>query len=149
MTYEVDMTNAGDFLTGVNLWRIVACSIETSKNSGDPYLKLTLRNGMTDLVDMAMLRGKGWPIGRKKLLGLGIPADHKGGIDPLAFVDRRLWVATHVVTESYVGKDGQTKSVDKLKVDINQLKHAGYQPEADLPQGCVAPPPDDVDSTPF
>ena len=76
-----------------------------------------------------MLAGGGWGIGKRKLAALLEPG-FSGELDPLDLVGKRLWVSTGI--ETYEGKD-------RLKVMIDELKHAGYQREDDVPPGCVAP----------
>lgn len=147
MTFEVNMEDSG-YVEGINLWRVVECKHETSKNTGSPMLVIKLRTGQSEITDRAMLAGGGWKMGRKKLVALGVPENHKGGIDPLSFVGKMLWVATVVKPNTYIDKNGESKTVDRLEVDINQLKYAGLQPANDPPPGFTAPPAD-VDDTPF
>lgn len=146
MTIEVNMEDSG-YVEGINLWRLVECKPDTAKTSGSPMLVLKLRAGSSEITDRVMLAGGGWKLGRRKLMALGVAENHKGAIDPLSFLNKLLWVATIVKPNTYI-KDGETKTVDRLEVDINQLKYAGLQPANDPPPGFTAPPAD-VDETPF
>jgi hypothetical protein len=141
MTFDIDMTVSGgdEILTGTHLWRIASAAPERSRG-GDRMLVLKLtctRPGHADakLTDRLMFEGRGWGIARGKLMALGIGVDFKGKLDPLSLVDRRVWVATVERSYSYE-KDGEKRTGKDCSVDINQLKHNGYQAEQDVPPGC-------------
>jgi hypothetical protein len=136
---RINMQDEGGsaLIQGINLWTVRSAKIELSKSSGDPMLKLELFYNDAKLYDMAMLAGRGWPIGRRKLLALGMPADFQGELDPLDFVGKRVWIAT--VLENYTNGD---KSGTRMKVDIQQLSYSGYQPESMRPAGAVHPDDD-------
>lgn len=149
MTFDIDMTqeSGGEMLAGVNLWTVTSASVERSKSSGMPMLVLKMRCGGVEMTDRAMLDGGGRDIGRRKLLALGVPPTFKGRLDETEFIGRKVWAATIVKSETWQGKDGTPKTGRKMEVDINQLEHAGYQAEANLPPGASLPA--DVDETPF
>jgi hypothetical protein len=136
---HIDMTQPDrEMRPGVDLWEIVKCNPDRS-SKGDPMLKIELArvSDPSDRVsDNIMLAGKGWGIGKAKLGALLDPG-FNGDLDPLDFVERRLWVETGV--EDYVSKAG--KPGQALRVLIAGLKHAGYQRENDPPPGHSAPPP--------
>lgn len=142
MTFEIDMGATG-YLEGINLWRIVGAEIKTA-GTGSKMLALKMRNGQDELQANVMLGGNGWrAFGRRQMLGLGMPEDFKGVLDPAAFIGKLMWVATAVKHGTYEGKP-----TVRLEVDLGQLKFAGYQPANDPPPGFTAPPAD-VDETPF
>lgn len=138
---EIDMTKPDRDLTpGVDLWRIAEC-VSRRSSGGDRMLAVKFRRVADDgdhLFDNIMLEGPGWGIGKSKL-GALLPKDYKGDLDPLDLVDRRLWVETTV--DEYQGKQ-------RLKVDIQGLKHCGLQAEDDPPPGAV-PSLMHADDTPF
>lgn len=141
MTFEVDMSKQPEgrsVLTGINLWRITEAKMGTSKK-GDAMLTLKLKCGEAELRDNLMLQGGGWGIGRAKLLALGFKEDQKFVIDPVALYDLKVWVATKPREYSYV-KDGRTITGTDIEVDINLLKHSGYQHELSVPDGATPPP---------
>lgn len=146
------MTNEGtpDRIVGVHLWTVVTCEEATSK-AGDAMLRVGLEINLTGnpvkLVDIVMLGGRGWSLGRRKLIGLGLDPSYRGALDPFSFLGRRVWVATAIDARPYLdNKTGQMRPGSRLVVDINQLAHAGYQAEADVPPGAVQP---ELSDTPF
>lgn len=139
---DIDMSREpeSNLLVGTHLWTVKNARVEKSKTSGENMLVLTLKSGESEMTDRAMLGGGGWGIGKKKLLALGLPADFKGALDPIQFIGAKVWCATKI--EPYQGidkKTGQPRTFQSLKVDVDQLTHAGYQPEAMVPAGCTAP----------
>lgn len=147
---EIDMNKEPDsgFLFGTNLWEVVKISSDKSRNSGERMLRIKLRCGEIELDDIAMLGGKGWGIGKNKLIALGVDPTFQGNLDVTELIGRKVWVAT--VKGRFEGLDrntGEKKWFDKCEVDINALRCSGYQPEAEVPHGVVVPTgPDD---TPF
>lgn len=137
---EIDMTHEGDdMLVGVNLWDVNRAYFKKSQK-GDDMLVLELGNGNAKLVDRLMIQGRGWPIARKKLLALGMPEDFRGALDPVQFINRRVWVATKIdEREGIDNRTGAKVTYRNLAVDVNALRCNGYQPEAELPAGCVMP----------
>ena len=140
---EIDMTKepTDGFLVGINLWEVVACKSGKSQ-AGDAKLEVKFRavGTETEMVDHLMLVGKGWGIGRAHLTALGLPLDFKGALDPLDFIGKKLWLATHVEERPGVDRaTGEPRKFKNLRVDIDRLAFKGYQPEADVPVGCVAP----------
>lgn len=127
-------------LIGTNLWTVRESRVEQSKSSGENMLVLKLKCGNAELTDRAMLGGGGWGIGKRKLIALGLAPTFSGPLDPIQFIGTKVWCATK--EEEYQGidrKTGKVRTFKSLKVDVDQLTHAGYQPEADVPAGCTAP----------
>lgn len=125
-------------LLGINLWEVRECRLDKSRNSGDAMLKIKLVSGGFEFHDIAMLQGKGWRFGKQKLMALGLAADFKGGLDPLQFVGKKVWVATKEGSYEYLDKkSGEKKTATKAEVDIDQLKNAGYQEREDVPEGAT------------
>lgn len=114
-----------DMNPGVDLWRIESC-VTARSSKGDAMLKLELAR-VSDpdsrIKDNIMLAGNGWGIGKQKL-GAFVAGDFSGDFDPLDLVGKRVWVETIIKDWTYDGKSGQ-----RLEVDINGLKHGGYQVE--------------------
>lgn len=154
---KVDMTQPDRDLTpGVDLWEVKTASGKESSN-GTPMISLEFKrvSGQGVLWDNVMLGGGGWGIGKAKLSALGVPKNFTGDLNVATLVGRRVWVAT--VVDEYQGKS-------RLKVDIAELDHAGYQDEKNKPAGAKAPPAErtfadtprsgpptdeEIDSTPF
>ena len=130
---HLDMTRPDrEMPTGTNLWRLV--NVQT-KTSGKGHAMLAVKFEPADgsaahLYDNIMLQGGGWAIGKPKLVALGVPADFQGDLDPQKLVGRRVWIDTFV--QNHNGRDG-------LKVNIQELSHAGYQPEDTPPKGVTVP----------
>lgn len=143
---KINMKDSG-YVEGINLWRVAECQETLSKNS-TPMLEIKLRTGSSEIVDRAMLAGGGWKFGRLKLKALGVPEDFVGDFPVDSMRGKLLWVATVVKPNTYIDKNGETVTKDRLEVDVNQLKYAGLQPANDPPPGFTAPPAD-VDETPF
>lgn len=143
----IDMTKSGrDLKPGVDLWRVEQCVARPSRN-GDQMFEMKLARASNDqdtILDWIMLEGGGWEIGKEKLRAYGIGPDFKGELDALSFVGKRVWAATAI--SPYTDKEGKQR--ESLKVDINELKFNGLQPENDVPPGCSAPAAE-VDDTPF
>jgi len=139
---NIDMTQPDRALVpGIDLWEIMKSEDEKS-SKGDAMLSLKLfrvSNKADHIFDSVMLAGNGWSIGKKKL-GALLPADFKGNLDPLNLVGVRLWVSTTI--DSYNGKE-------RLKVNISELKHGGFQKAADVPPGCALPEEPAVEPSPF
>ena len=140
----VDMTKqSGRTLTpGIDLWEVMSIEAGTS-SAGDPKLEPKFRrvsNHADHMYDTIMLDGPGWDIGRPKMDALGVPETHKGDLDELGLIGKRVWIYTGV--DTYKGKD-------KLKPLIEELTHKGYQPLADVPVGCVMPDEPDDGPVPF
>jgi hypothetical protein len=139
---EIDMNREpeSNLLLGTNLWQVAACKQERSKSSNEPMLRIKFKCGANELNDVAMLGGKGWGIGKAKLIALGLSPTFSGNLEPLDFVGRNVWIAT--VLGSFEGVDkktGNRKTFQKLEVDIGQLEHAGYQAADKVPAGAVKP----------
>lgn len=134
----VDMTRPdADLTAGIDLWQVRDAKEKTSQK-GAPMLALQFVrcSGGATLYDNILLDGGGWPIGKRKLTALGLSPTHRGDIEPAAFLEKRVWLATMLKT--YNGRDS-------LVVDIGQLKFAGYQPEGDPPPGRTVPVQEDLD----
>ena len=144
---HIDMNKAGrEMNPGIDLWEIQKVELKTSRK-GDQMLGVQFfRVSNTDDVvfDNIMLGGAGWGLGKSKLAAL-VPAGFAGDLDPLDLHGKRLWLSTGV--ESYKNKEGKTR--ERLSVQIDDLKCAGYQPEDDVPEGCEAPPTGDDAAVPF
>ncbi len=127
---------------GVDLWEIMKASVEKSRN-GDDMIKLKMfrvRSPEDHLYDNIMLAGGGWGIGKKKL-GALLKEGFNAELDPLDLIGKNIWVSLGI--EAYKGKD-------RLKVLIDELKFAGFQPEDQVPAGCKAPEPTpSADEVPF
>lgn len=139
---EIDMTKEPEdgLLLGINLWTVTECKPATSK-AGNRMLVLKLKCGNAEHTDYLMLGGGAWKSGRARLIALGLSETHHGAIDPIAFVNTRVWVATKRREYSYIDKQtGQPKTGVAIETDIAQLDHAGYQHELRAPEGYVAPP---------
>ena len=134
---HIDMTAPDRELNpGVHLWTVKKCE-QTVSRGGDQMLKLELRrDDGAKMFDNIMLQGGGWPIGKRKL-AVFVGPDFKGDLDPLTIQGRRVWAET--VVEAYNGRDN-------LKVNIEGLKHAGYQDVNDTPPGQEPAPPEVDDS---
>ena len=138
---EINMAKEPEsgLLVGINLWEVRDCKPDRSQ-AGDPKLAFKFKCGEVELQDSAMLVGKGWFYGRKKLIALGLAEDFVGNFDPLDFMNRRVWIATIKREWEYTDpKTGQTKRGVGIQVDGSQLKFAGYQPENDVPPGANVP----------
>lgn len=137
---HIDMTRPDRDLTpGVDLWECKSAE-STSSRKGDPMLKLKharVDDPTSQLYDIVMLAGGGWPIGKRKL-GAFVEPEFAGDFDPLSIVGARFWIETQI--EEYEGRSS-------LKVNADALKHGGYQRADDPPPGKTAPI--EVDDTPF
>lgn len=154
---EIDMTKepTDSMLTGINLWEVRSCKSDRSQQ-GDQKLVVKLQAVGTEveLTDHIMLTGKGWGIGKAHLLALGMAPDFKGSLDPLDFIGKRVWLATHIEEREALATKGpnagKMQKFKNLRVDINALENKGYQAEANVPAGATRTgdgPADD--STPF
>jgi len=135
---HIDLNAPDPRLTpGVDLWEIRECNRKDSRG-GTPMLALKLArvsDPTQHMYDNIMLAGGGWGIGKRKL-GAFLPADFAGEFDPLDLIGTQVWVETEIQT--YEGKD-------RLAVNVNGLKHGGYQRADDPPAGKTI----DEDSVPF
>ena len=133
---KIDMNKEDPGLEpGVDLWRIIACTSGQSR-AGDGMLKLKLArvsNLSNHMYDNIMLGGNGWGIGKAKL-GVLLESGFSGDVDPLDFVGTELWTETVAEEYEYNGKSGK-----RLAVNINGLKHGGYQRREDVPPGKELP----------
>jgi hypothetical protein len=143
---KIDMTKEGDdMLVGVHLWDVTA-AFEKPSSKGAPMLVLELRCGEVKLTDYLMLSGYGWTFTKNKLRALDVPHDYSGEIDPVKFINKRVWVATHVSEREGVDrKTGEKRKFRNLAVDTEQLRFSGYNHESDVPAGCTMP----ESNTPF
>lgn len=143
---EIDMNKepTDSMLTGIHLWEVKGCKSERS-SKGDPMLTVTLRTfnqeNEYELVDRIMLAGNGWALGKPKLIALGMEPTFKGDLDPLDFIGRKVWLATHVEEREALAtrgaNAGKMMTFRNMRVDVSQLTHKGYQPEALVPQGAT------------
>lgn len=141
---EIDMNKepADAMLTGINLWEVRACKSERSQK-GDPKLVVKFQAVGTEieLTDHIMLGGGGWGIGKAHLLALGVPPGYTGSLDPLDFIGRKVWLATHVEERQGLATKGpnagKMMTFRNLRVDINALENKGYQAEANVPAGAT------------
>lgn len=126
----------GDLKGGIDLWEVVKVEQKKSQK-GDAMLTLDFaRSRKQDdrARDNIMLAGDGKALGRQKLAAF-LGENFKGEFDPLDLMGKRVWLSTGV--EVYKGRD-------QLKVLIADLKHAGMQPEKDVPPGCTLPEKGDI-----
>lgn len=130
----IDTQKADSSLTpSTEAWEVLDCN-ERFSQGGDQMLSLKfckLSDPREHLFDMIMLEGRGWGIGKQKLVAL-LGEGFQGELSSTDLIHTRLWIATKV--EEFNGKSS-------LKPDIKRLKNAGYQAIEDVPPGCVAPEP--------
>lgn len=155
---EIDMNKepTDGMPVGINLWEVRRCQADKSQ-SGDQKLVIEFASiGTQDpvkLIDHLMLAGRGWGLGKEHLIALGVPAGFTGNLDPLDFIGRKVWLATHVEERPGIATKGPNAgkpiTYRNLKVDINALKHKGYQAEADVPAGVTVPGMAPDEASPF
>ena len=139
----IDLSKPDEALKpGIDLWSILGCE-EAKSRGGDQMLKIKFSRDSDPschLYDIIMLEGAGWGIGKQKLAAL-LGKGFSGELDTIDLLQKRIWV--NVVVDTYDSKD-------RLKVGIEELAFAGYQPESQVPPGKTAPEPvAAVDSVPF
>ena len=151
---NMNMETPDGLIVGVNLWEVRACRSDRSQ-AGDPKLVVEFAAVGVDikLTDHIMLGGKGWGIGKEHLIALGVAPGFSGNLDPLDFIGRKVWLATHVEEREALATKGpnagKMQTFRNLRVDINQLGHKGYQAEADVPPGATVRSGMGPDDTPF
>lgn len=127
----------------------VSSAKEMTSSNGNGMFVLTLvdddRRDAPLCEDLVMLDGKGWAIGKEKLIALGLlSGDQEIDILPLDFIGRVVFVAIKHTPEKWIGRDGDEKMAVKAKVDATTTTPwGGYWPENDPPPGYV-PPSDDA-----
>ena len=93
---------------------------ERMSKAGDPFFSLKLRavgDGTFLCFDVLMLGGKGWGMGRAKLVALGVPDNYEGDLTPGMLIGKR--VMAHTTIETYQGKD-------RVKVNSNAGHYCGF-----------------------
>lgn len=141
-------------LVGIHLWEVRACK-DARSQSGELKLQIELQavGTETKLTDHIMLEGKGWGIGKAHLIALGIDPTADADIDPLDFIGKRVWIATHVEEKEALATRGANAGkmmvFKNLRVDLKQLDSLGYQHESKVPNGNVPGMGSGDDETPF
>lgn len=136
---KVNWQDTGDDIPqpGIYLAEIKSAKERRSGN-GTNMFEVQLFDPMTGrelCVDYIMLEGKGWKIGREKLLALGVDMT-KDDVGEADVVNRLAYVAIVHETRTFEGKDGKPKTVVDAKVDREATSPwCGYWHETQKPEG--------------
>jgi hypothetical protein len=148
---QINMDQPTGGLVGTHLWEVKSATPGTSKK-GDNMLTVVYKcwplghTSEAEFRDIIMLTGPGFAIGKPRLQALGIM--QTGVFDLTELIGRKVWIHTIEEPDTFQGKDGQMRSVTRLRSDANKLTHKGYQPADSVPAGCD-PATYDLGSTPF
>lgn len=110
MHVDMNAPVEGDVPEGTYLAEVKSAKEKTA-NSGNAMIAIEFR-GVEEtfsVYDNIMLMGKGWGLGRAKLVGLGVGSDFSGDLDLADLIGRRVYL--HLAEEEYQGRK-------RLKVDI-------------------------------